>query len=269
MKKKILITLGVLVGLAIVGVGVAFYLYRGPVLTNPRNYATVGDIPTPWGYERVASAKGDFTEYLRSLPLMERGSQLKLYTGGNARLQSRAYAVVDLPLLSNAEQCADVCMRLRAEFLFGNGQRGAIWFQDVNGVNMRYSGSASRKEFERYLRNVYANASTFSMKREMPRRKLLDMQPGDVFVYDAGDRTHHKYLKVPSGHAVMVVDVAVDKNGKKAFLLAEGNTPARDIHVMPNWLNPFASPWHYVDDDDESLFFCGTYYRGDELYGWD
>ena len=29
-----------------------------------------------------------------------------------------------IPLLSNAEQCADVCMRLRAEYLFQTGQYG-------------------------------------------------------------------------------------------------------------------------------------------------
>ena len=48
--------------------------------------------------------------------------------------------MVDLPLLSNAEQCADVCMRLRAEYLYNTGQYGSIRFQDVNGHTLRYQG---------------------------------------------------------------------------------------------------------------------------------
>ena len=57
------------------------------------------------------------------------------------------------------------------------------------------------------------------------------------------------------GHAVFVVDVAVNKNGKKAFLLAEGNTPARDIHLIRNLENPFRSPW-FISDGSEKRFLC-------------
>lgn len=91
------------------------------------------------------------------------------------------------------------------------------------------------------------------------------LQPGDVFVYAAGDHnlegaTHSKY-----GHAIMIVDVAVDEDGNKAFLLAEGNTPARDIHILRNWMNPFASPWFYLDADAKNLYFDCFYYKSDEL----
>ncbi len=39
------------------------------------------------------------------------------------------------------------------------------------------------------------------------------------------------------GHAIMVVDVAVSKSGKKAFLLAEGNTPARNKSLRCSSVN--------------------------------
>ena len=103
--------------------------------------------------------------------------------------------------------------------------------------------------------------STYSLSREMRQRPLADMQPGDVFVYAAVDRPgNHKY-----GHAIMVVDVAVSKNGKKAFLLAEGNTPARDIHIMRNFENPFRSPWFFLDDDAEVLLLSVFPYKSNEL----
>ena len=119
------------------------------------------------------------------------------------------YAVVDLPVLSNAEQCADACMRLKAEYLYQPEQYNKIKFQDVNGKSLRYSGGASREIFYRYLRRLYGVARAFSRCREMQPRPLADIQPGDVFVYPGNSR----FL----GHAVIVVDGAVNKNGKKPF----------------------------------------------------
>ena len=200
-------------------------------MSNPKNYGHIGDIPLPGGYERIAGTNPGYTQFLRSLPLKPKGSKVKLYTGGNAHFQTMNYAVVDLPMLSNAEQYADACMRLKAEYLYQTGQYNKIKFQDVNGQSLRYSGGASREAFYRYLRRLYGVASTFSLCREMQPRPLADIQPGDVFVYPGNGR----FL----GHAVIVVDVAVNK----AFLLAEGNTPARDIHLIRNLENPFRSPW--------------------------
>jgi hypothetical protein len=193
--------------------------------------------------------------------LKGKGSKVQLFTGGESRFQSLSYAIVSLPLLSNEEQCADVCMRLRAEYLFNTGQYGKIHFKNVNGKTMCYDGGSSRKAFERYMRRVYGVASTYSLSRELEQRRLKDIQPGDVFVYAAADRPgNQKY-----GHAVMVVDVAQNKQGKKAFLLAEGNTPARDIHVMRNFKNPFRSPWFMLDEDADNLLLAVFHYKANEL----
>ena len=251
--KKVII---LIVLIAIVIIGYVTWILLGSKTSNPNNYETIGEIPTPWGYERIKGDDAAYSEFLRSLPLKGRGADVMLYTGGRSRFQSLNYAVVDIPLLSNAEQCADVCMRLWAEYLFHTGQR--IRFQDVNGKTLAYSGGSSRKAFERYLRNLYGVASTFSLSREMKTRRLSDMQPGDVFVYPA--RYGQKY-----GHAVMVVDVAVNKNGEKAFLLAEGNTPAREIHVMRNFENPFRSPWFMLDEDADNLILSVFYFKATDL----
>ena len=244
--------------LTIIAVGTGLWILMGSKTSNPNNYKTVGDISAPWGYERIDGKDAAYSRFLRSLPLKERSAKVQLYTGGDARFQSLNYAVLNLPLLSNAEQCADVCMRLRAEYLFQTGQYGRIRFQDVNGNTLTYSGGPSRKAFEKYLRHLYGVASTFSLSREMKVRPLADMQPGDVFVYPA--RKGQKY-----GHAVMVVDVAVNKNGKKAFLLAEGNTPAREMHLMRNFLNPFRSPWFMLDENADMLILSVFHYHSNEL----
>ena len=252
--KKLLIVF-LLIGVTMFGY--CTWIFLGSKTSNPNNYFNVLEIPSPWGYERISGADALYCQFLRSLPLKKRGAKVQLYTGGDARFQSLNYAVVDMPLLSNAEQCADVCMRLRAEYLYQTGQCGRIRFQNVNGKSMKFGG-VSRKAFESYLRNLYEVASTFSLSREMKTRRLADMQPGDVFVYPA--RYGQKY-----GHTVMVVDVAVNRHGKKAFLLAEGNTPARDIHIMRNFENPFRSPWFMLDEDAENLLLSVFHYKADDL----
>ena len=256
-KKLVLFFISLLLLMFAGGIGAGCWILYGSKTSNPSNYQTVGDIPAPWGYERISGDDTSYSHFLRSLPLKKRGSQVMLYTGGEARFQSLNYAVVDLPLLSNAEQCADVCMRLRAEYLYQIGQHNRIRFQNVNGKTLTYGGG-SRQAFERYLRNLYGVASTFSLSREMKTRRLADMQPGDVFVYPA--RYGQKY-----GHAVMVVDVAVNKHGKKAFLLAEGNTPARNIHIMRNFENPFRSPWFMLDEDADNLILSVFHYKATDL----
>ena len=256
--KRILIAL-FLIALMVFGYGA--WILLGSKTSNPSNYKTIGDIPTPWGYERINGDDAAYSEFLRSLPLKGKGSDVMLYTGGKSRFQSLNYAVIDLPLLSNAEQCADVCIRLRSEYLFNSGQYSCIHFRDVNGNTMRYSGGASRKALNNYLRRVYGVASTYSLSREMRQRALADMQPGDVFVYAAVDRPgNHKY-----GHAIMVVDVAINKQGKKVFLLAEGNTPARNIHLMRNFENPFRSPWFTLDEEADNLLLSVFHYKSNEL----
>lgn len=44
----------------------------------------------------------------------------------NARFQWLSAAVIDMPMLSNAEQCADMTMRLRSEYLFCQGRYSEI-----------------------------------------------------------------------------------------------------------------------------------------------
>lgn len=226
------------------------YLWKeyGIEKSNPNNYATIGDIPTPAGFERIGSEDPEFGKYLKSLPLKSEGSILKYYWGGIADLQELNYAVVDLPLLSNAEQCADVCMRLRAEYLFQKGRYSDIHFLDVQGNTLYYEGDASRKSFEKYLRNVFDVANTYSLCQEMKIRAMTDIQPGDVFIYPANSQRY--------GHAIMVVDVAKNTaDGTTAVIVVEGFMPARSIHVMRNPEDPNNSPWFILDQDSEILNF--------------
>lgn len=247
MKKIIGITVLVLLVVGLLAGGWLYYSFKR---SNPWHAETIGDIPTPLGYTRIEANEGSYAAYLRSLPLKETGAKIELFTGGNANYQWLGAAVIDTPLLSNYEQCADVTIRLRAEYLWQKGRYSEICFRDVNGKNMRYKGGSSRKAFESYLRKVYGMCSTYSVFHETSPRSILEVQPGDVFVYPA--RPGRKY-----GHAVIVVDVARNASGKVAIMCAEGNTPARSQHIVRN-LNPIENPWFFFDEDDD-VFRVGPF----------
>ena len=256
-KKKTIWALAVLFAVAVSSTLLAYnYL---PIFTPGPfrgNSSTIGGIDTPRGCARTDGADSAYTAFLRSIPL-KKDKTVYFYKGGKIAKGStaRTYAVVDLPLLSNNEQCADACMHIRSEYLYRTGQYGRICFTAANGIEIKYYGGRLRKAFESYMRTVFAYANTESLVKELPGRDLKDIQPGDIFVYKA--REGHRY-----GHAIMVMDVAENqKNGKKYVMLAEGCTPAVDIHVLRNG----KSAWFPIIETAKTLHISiFTFYR-DEL----
>lgn len=248
MKRLNSILIGLILVTGIIVLGIYVWKVFDIEQSNPNNYATIGDIPTSDGYERVEGEDPEFGQFLRSLPLKPKGAIIKYYWGVIADLQELNYAVVDLPLLSNAEQCADVCMRLRAEYLYNKGRFSDIHFLDVQGNTLSYNGGKTRDAFEKYLRKVFNVANTYSLCQEMKPRPLTEIQPGDVFVYPANSQRY--------GHAVMVADVAQNpETGGKAAILVEGFMPARSIHVMQNWDDSRNSPWFILDETSDYQTF--------------
>ena len=255
MKKKILlISLSTLFCVALVLGG--WYWYASTT-TNPWNAATLGEIPTPMGYKRVEAPAGSYAEFLRALPLKPRGSKVNYYTGGRARYRILYGAAVDYPLLSNFEQCADVTLRLRAEYLWQQGRYSEIRFRNVNHQIEQYKGGKSRKAFENYLRRIFGICSTYSVKNETKPRAIEEVQPGDVLVYTSRGAGR-------LGHAVLVADVAKSASGKIAILCVEGNTPARDIHVIRN-VKRLGSCWFFLDKNDDKISLTASSYEKDEL----
>ncbi len=250
MKKKIMKVLGCLFLLGIVVAGGVWWYSQ---TSNPWNAKTIGEISAPVGYTRVDDS---YAEFMRRLPLKKRGSKVKLFTGGNAHYQWLSTGVIDLPLLSNSEQCADMTMRLRAEYLFSQGRYSEIKFRDVNGNTLRYQGGSSRKALEKFLKRAYGVCSTFSVSRETEPRPVSEVQPGDVLVYPA------RKLE-GMGHALIVIDVA-RKGNKVAVMCAEGNTPAREAHIVRN-LNPMENPWFFFDGDESTLWVSVFHFGKKEL----
>lgn len=249
--KRLLLALAIIL---ILGLALAFYSF----VSNPWGATSIGSIPAPAGFKREVAAPSSYTEFLRSIPLKKRGTPVLLYKGGKANFQFLSTGVVDWPLISNDEQCADVTMRIRAEYLFQSGQYSKIVFKDSSWKPYQYKGGASKKSFESYLRTIYGNCYTGSVYKETKPRAIKDVKPGDVLVYPA--RKGRKY-----GHAVLVADVARSRNGKVAIMCIEGNTPARSIHVLRNPLNPLRNPWFILKGDEKLINTVPFVFHENEL----
>ena len=213
-------------------------------------YGTVSDIAAPEGFVASEPSSDSFGGFLDNIPLARPDSALALYDGTPAEdLRYQCYRILDYPLIDNNEQCADVCMRLKAEYLYERGLFRNIRFADTRGKALRYRFGACRPQFEHFLKEVFNWCNTESLRNSLPVQIKEDLAPGDIFIYDKNSRPGEVY-----GHAVMIARTAVDTvSGRQAVLLLQGSTPACDLHIVSNTTHPELSPWHILDNAPDSI----------------
>jgi hypothetical protein len=221
-------------------------------------------IPVPAGFERIKLQENSFADWLRHLPLKKAGAEVFLYNGTPKNRQDVHEAVINIDAggSEDLQQCADAVMRLKAEYHFSLRQNAqihfkytsgdaALWTQWEQGYRPQIKGSkvswartqrpdASYENFKRYLISVFRYAGTFSLSKEMKAIALNDVMPGDVFISGGFP-----------GHAVIVVDVAVNKSGEKIFMIAQSYMPAQDIHILKNFTQESISPWYRINFGDK------------------
>lgn len=214
-------------------------------------------INTPQGYTRTDDE--NFTNFVRNYPVKEDGSSVLLYNGSEKRSQSAHIAVLTLPIENeDLQQCADSIMRIYAEYYYSTGQYDKIKFHFVNnflaeyskwreGYRITFNGNDtswvqsatfddSYECFQKYMRIVFSYAGTLSMENESEPILLEEARVGDVFLKGGSP-----------GHVVMIIDVCVNEQGEKAFLLAQGYMPAQEFHILKNPLHE-DDPWYYENE---------------------
>lgn len=198
----------------------------------------------PEGYTALSSANNSFEDYLQTLPLKPIEAKVKYYDGGEKTNFGVYCSVIDMDIdAQDLQQCADAVMRLRGEYLFEQKRFADIHFNFVSDGKPRYfkdyaKGDYSYSNFRKYMRYIFSYANTASLHNELPTRKWNEMQIGDVFVQK----------KNPYGHAVIVVNMAKDKNGEKLFMLAQSYMPAQETQILVNPTNSEISPWYSLKD---------------------
>lgn len=235
-----------------------------------------GSIPTPAHFKRVNAEIGSFPYWLRHTKL-KKYNTVYLYNGEKKRNQQAHYAVLDISIgKRDLQQCADAVMRLYAEWLYAKKQYAKIVFLATDATAMDYASwrkgyrfvlrqqklqkvkstgiSDDRTAFDSYLQTVFSYAGTLSLSKQLkPVVHPNDLVIGDVFVQGGSP-----------GHAVIVMDLAINAAGEKRFLLAQSYMPAQSIHILKNPQSN--SPWysHKFGTElrtPEWVFKAGALYR--------
>lgn len=212
-------------------------IVKSKQILNEDGFVVKTRFNTPEGFVRVKSKKNSFGEYLQNLPLLPNGSKVKHFDGSLKTNTSAYCAVVNLPFKGNPNhQCADAIMRLRAEYLFSQKKYNEIEFFYVSGFKSNYINflegrNPSTNNLWKYMCGVFSYANTYSLSKQLKSKPINDLQIGDVFIVGGFP-----------GHAVIVVDKCVNKNGEVKFMLAQSYMPAQDIQILVG--DDRESPWY-------------------------
>ena len=207
-----------------------------PVASSVPDYRSIGEIKTPPGFTRISAPDSSFAGWLRTIPL-KKDKTVYLYNGKKKRSQVAQFAVIDIPTGDkDLQQCADVVMRLRAEYLFKFRKYSEIAFMDYANKWYTWSGGQNRAAFDNYLNLVFGCCGSASLEKQLKRvDDFNNIKPGDVLIQGGFP-----------GHAVIVADMAVNEKGKKIFMLVQGYQPAQDMHVLMNLNDPHLNPWYDI-----------------------
>ncbi len=228
-------------------------------------------VAPPTGFTRVAANDKSYAAWLRHLPLLSPGSPVRSYRGRQILSPGHPalLAVVDLDVgKRDRQQCMDTIMRLRGEYLFARGRADRAAFGWAGGRRFGY------KHWRRGLRPIKRGRRwRFEKTRRLwsgyrSFRRYLDYmfswtgtihQGGERKVKPSAARAGDFFIQAGSpGHAVIVLDIAVNANSQRVALIGQGFMPAQDLHVLrgpragwfpldppkavvtPLWLRPFA-----------------------------
>tara|TARA_B100002052_G_C15822285_1_gene571137 strand:+ start:459 stop:1250 length:792 start_codon:yes stop_codon:yes gene_type:complete len=214
----------------------------------------------PPGYERIYN--DSYSKFLRQQPLKEKN--IVRYHNGQIRFSesNRIFAAVfdyEIGRL-DLHQCADAAIYLRATYnyahkffdrliyTFTNGHMtsykdyldGAKYLSVDNGADIKKVYIKPRednfKTFRRWLDIVWNYAGTWSVEYfDTDPVDIRGIRPGDIFVKGGFP-----------GHAVTVVDVAVNENSEKVYMLAQSFMPAQEQHILLNPKNN--TVWYKLDN---------------------
>lgn len=209
---------------------------------------------TPPGFFRTKHLH-DFAHYLQQLPLKPTGTKVQYYDG-SFKTNAVQAAVVDVSVGNkDLQQCADAIIRLRADYFYEKNQFDSISFKLTNGFAVPFSKwikgfrvsvngnnctwilssteNSGKSSYQKYLEFIFSYAGTLSLSKGLHSKYIEQIDIGDVFIRGGSP-----------GHAIIVVDMAMNKDGEKIFLLAQSYMPAQDIHILINLEDAENSPWY-------------------------
>lgn len=233
------------------------------IIINKEGMTIKDRYSTPIGFERIEVESNSFGEFLRNQELKPYGEKV-LYFDGREKNKSNVYdSVFDVDIGNrDLHQCADAIMLLRAEYLYSIGAFDDIQFNFVSGFKAEYKKwkegnrikvdgnsvtyykatepSNTYESFRKYMDMVFAYSGTLSLDKELKSVDIKDMEIGDVFIVGGSP-----------GHAIIVVDMAINESGEKVFMLAQSYMPAQQTQLLINPKDESISPWYSLKDAEK------------------
>jgi len=225
------------------------------------NTENIRGIPLPKGFNYLEEGDSVYSNWLLDLKL-KKSKIVYLYNGKLKSNQDVQYGVLNIDIgKKDLIQCADVAMKLRADYLFEKHLYDQIKFLTTSGneilfenwlKGMRWKEQGAKlvsynihkrepniqQEYNSFMEFVFSYCGTYSLSKQLkPVNDGKSLQPGDIFVYGGFP-----------GHAVTVMAAAKNEAGKIIFLLSQGYMPAQDIHILKNYTASDLSPWYDLSD---------------------
>ncbi len=221
--------------------------------------------PAPKGYTRIRTEANSFGDFLSNQKLKAYGEKA-LYYNGREKSSNGVYdSVLDVDIGDrDLHQCADAIMLLRGEYLYSEGRYDEISFDFVSGFKAEYKKwtegyrikvdgnnvsyykatdpSDSYESFRKYMTMVMAYAGTLSLEKELEAVDIKDMEIGDVFIIGGSP-----------GHAIIIVDMAINSEDEKVFLLAQSYMPAQQTQILINPMDNDLSPWYSLKGKEKLI----------------
>lgn len=232
-------------------------------------------------YERRAT--NDYGTWLLNRELHPVGHVTHYYNGKTKYVNCQVGVLTYDFIGENLQQCADACIRLRAEYLWEKKMYDKIHFKNTPGFNFEYRKWAegyrvhfdknwkaswskdaqpdySYSNFKKYLFTVFTYCGTLSLSKEMRPVHISKAQPGDLVLYGGSP-----------GHAVTIMDILHEKNGKKIKLMfSQSYMPAQEIEILANRYEN-NSPWFELEDLDDPNLMIDTpewTFTGNKVMRW-
>lgn len=208
-------------------------------IINPRGATVETRFNTPKGFKRIPISNTSFGSFLRNHPLLPIEAKVKYYDGSTKTNNGVYCSVVDQKISArDLQQCVDAVMRMRGEYLFSQQKYDDIHFNFLSDGKPRYYKDYTNElenynKFLKYMDWIFAFANTESFEKEMIKKDLNNIEPGDVFL---------QVNKGTFGHAVLVMDVAINADGERKFILAQSYMPAQETQILTS--NSDDSPWY-------------------------
>lgn len=230
---------------------------------DPKN-SVLNRFSPPFGFERQKYRLGSFPDWIQNLPLKPEKTPAYYYEGSVAAKADDIGGVVDIDTPNWVQQCADVAMRLWAEYLYQQNEditftlqigKTISWnhwkkgnrpyFDEKKRLKYNYKSNLAisenkREDFYEFLDFVMMYTGSYALHQHLIEIKdEKDLQPGDLII--------HPNHKKPGGfgHLYTILDKSQNQLLDYRYVIAEGFTPATDLVILKTTDNRI---WLTIDD---------------------